>query len=206
MGGCEMYNAKKSAVFLVMLALVCGMFLGCSKKYVSNTSTPTGSVSESLNTNEQTEKQVGTSREETIRVESPKVESHNNLEDDTSKTDSSDLDLWLGTYSFSEYVPEDQNMFYGISISKEGENYYSQISIDGFQTMKRLKAQVLGDENSVDLVFEEYLPDNVFEPYDKGDVLLSFKRENGEIHTYWGKIQPIVESNAESGRVYFTKE
>ena len=50
-----------------------------------------------------------------------------------------------------------------IKIYKENNEYYGDISIDGFQTMKRIRTKAVGDKNSVNLVFDTYLPDNVGE-------------------------------------------
>lgn len=116
---------------------------------------------------------------------------------------SQSLDSWIGDYSFSEFVPPDQNMFYSISIFKENDRYFAEINIDGFQTMERLKAEVEGGENSVKFIFSEYLPDNMLEPYKVGDILLRFEREKLGINTFWGKISPIDEKNSQSGKVYF---
>lgn len=120
-----------------------------------------------------------------------------------SITASQSLDSWVADYSFSEFVPPDQNMFYSISVFKENDSYYAEINIDGFQTTQRLKAEVEGDENSVKFIFSKYLEDNRFEPYKKGEILLSFEREKSDLNTFWGKITPIDKNNSESGGIYF---
>jgi len=43
------------------------------------------------------------------------------------------------------------------------------------------------------------------ELYETGDVLLTLSRENEQILTYWGKLEPVIIENQESGKVYFTK-
>ncbi|MDP4095063.1 MAG: DUF5991 domain-containing protein, partial [Bacillota bacterium] len=83
---------------------------------------------------------------------------------------------------------------------------YAQISIDGFQTLKRLQAKAYGDENRIKFTFDKYLQDNVQEPYKKGDTLLSLEKTNSAILTTWGKIQPMLESNAKSHKTCFSKE
>ena len=123
-----------------------------------------------------------------------------------SNSAGSSMQLWVGNYTFSEFVPPDQNMFYGISIIKEDDGYYTEISIDGFQTVGRLKAKVEGDRNSINLIFNEYLPDNMSEPYKVGEVLLSFERKNSELITFWGKIRPIDQINTKSESVCFKVE
>ncbi|KNY25863.1 DUF5991 domain-containing protein [Pseudobacteroides cellulosolvens] len=119
------------------------------------------------------------------------------------KSDDSLLETWVGNYSFSEFVPPDQNMFYGISIYKEEGNYYADISIDGFQTIERLRAKVDGDKNSIKLRFDKYLPDNRFQPYEVGDILLSFEKSGSDLNTLWGKIEPIDKNDKKSGSPYF---
>jgi len=76
--------------------------------------------------------------------------------------------------------------------------------IDGYQTLERNLARVIGDENSIRFEFLDYLPENMYEPYKKGDILLQFKKENSKIITIWGKIGPLLLENRKPG-VYFEK-
>jgi hypothetical protein len=122
-----------------------------------------------------------------------------------TKMNSIDLESWIGNYSFSECAPPNQNMFYSISVYKENSNYYAKIEIDGFQTLQRLQAIVEGDKNRIKLLFYKYLPDNTFEPYSKGDVLLSFKKNNSKLYTAWRKIEPLLLKN-KTENVYFEKD
>jgi len=74
------------------------------------------------------------------------------------KAESSYLESWIGDYKFSESVPSLNGvtniaLFYGISICKENESYFARINVDGYQTLKRLKAKIEGDENSIRLIF-----------------------------------------------------
>ncbi len=117
----------------------------------------------------------------------------------------SSLESWVGNYTFSEFVPPDENMFYSVSLYKENNNYYANISIDGFQTLIRLKAKVNGDANSINLVFDKYLPDNMYNSYNEGDILIAFKKTDAGIGTYWGKMTPIDEKNKEDG-IYFERQ
>lgn len=116
------------------------------------------------------------------------------------------MDSWIGEYGFNEFAPPNQNMFYSISIDKNKNDYYADISIFGFQTNIRIQAKIVGDENFINLLFNKYLPDNVYEPYEKGDVLLSFKKSDEEIYTYWGEIRPMIKKNYKSGEIYFLKK
>ncbi|WP_088834056.1 DUF5991 domain-containing protein [Paenibacillus tyrfis] len=118
---------------------------------------------------------------------------------------SSPMESWVGEYEFSEYAPPDQNRFYRISIYKEDKSYYATIDIDGFQTMERLQAQVEGDGKGIKIIFEKYLPDNLWEPYSPGDVLLRLEKTDSALNTFWGKIHPMLKDHAESGKTYFEK-
>lgn len=116
--------------------------------------------------------------------------------------EASSLETWVGEYSFSEYAPPDQNMFYSITIYYKDNNYFAKISIDGFQTLERLLAKVSGDVNFIKLKFQEYLPDNVFESYKKGDILISFEKRDSKLITNWGKIQPLLLENYKAGEYF----
>ncbi|PUA37040.1 hypothetical protein C8Z91_22085 [Paenibacillus elgii] len=116
---------------------------------------------------------------------------------------SSPLESWVGEYEFSEYAPPDQNRFYRISIYKEDKSYYATIDIDGFQTMVRLQGQVEGDGKAVKIIFDKYLPDNLWEPYSPGDVLLRLEKTDSALNTFWEKIHPMLKDHDESGKTYF---
>jgi hypothetical protein len=121
-------------------------------------------------------------------------------------SDSRSLDSWVGYYTFIEFYPPDQSIAYGIQICKEKNNYYAEIGILGFQTQNSLLAKVSGDNNSIKLVFEKYLPENGLELYKQGDILLSFEKKDTKLITSWSKIGPMIESNKKSGENYFEIE
>ena len=114
----------------------------------------------------------------------------------------SSLETWIGEYSFSEYAPPNQNMFYLVTIYSEGNNFFAQFSIDGFQRIERLSAKVSGDSNSIYFEFLTYLPDNMLEPYEEGDILLSFKKTDSKLITSWEKLQPLLFENREAGEYF----
>ena len=114
------------------------------------------------------------------------------------------LDTWIGTYTFGESGPEDSLivMEYGIIIYRENGGYFATINIDGYQTMTRIKAKVTGNQNSIDFIFEEYLPDNIFEPYNNGDKLLGFERKDGGFITHWHKMTLRLTEESLSGEFF----
>ncbi|XOK63212.1 DUF5991 domain-containing protein [Paenibacillus elgii] len=131
------------------------------------------------------------------------VPSGNKPEEVKPATASSPLESWVGEYEFSEYAPPDQNRFYQIKIFKEDKSYYATIDIDGFQTMERLQAKVEGDGKAIKIIFDKYLPDNLWEPYSPGDVLLRLEKTDSALNTFWEKIQPMLKDDGESGKTYF---
>lgn len=83
-------------------------------------------------------------------------------------------------------------MFYSLSIYKENDYYYSELYIFGFQTNQHILAKVTGNQDFINLRFKDYFPDNVFETYEKGEILLSLKKDDTELITYWGELQPML--------------
>jgi hypothetical protein len=112
----------------------------------------------------------------------------------------SSADAWIGEYEFFEYIPaSDENNYvawpwsYSIRIYKKDKDCMAIMSNDGFQMVDRYRMRIVGDENEISFVFEEYLPGNMFEPFKKGDLLLRFVRSGDEIHTVWQEKQPNTE-------------
>ncbi len=114
----------------------------------------------------------------------------------------------VGSYSFYEFAPPNQNMNYLITIEQE-DDLYAYIKIDGFQTLLRMKAKVLSSNDEIILEFYEHYVDEVgntsmWEVCSKGDILLTLKRKNDILITEWREIQPLLIANEEPGQ-YFTK-
>lgn len=180
-----MHITTRRVVSIVIFALTYGLIVGCVDEGSSSSILTTGVVSDRENS---LDKPVDA---QTINNSSKEI---------------ANLESWIGSFVFTEYAPPDQNMFYSLSISKEGTDYYATISIDGFQTLVRLRGKVVGDANWIQVRFDQYLPDNQFETYEIGDQLLRLDKKNAEIYTTWGKLQPMLEDNTKSDRVYFQME
>jgi hypothetical protein len=117
---------------------------------------------------------------------------------------SESLEQWIGAYWFSETNADNHELRYEISIYKKDDAYLAHFYIFGFRTMNEFQASVYGKEASADLVFEEYVNDNYSEPFKKGDLLLTLKKDNGKLLTDWSKIQPMLQEN-ESDEEHFQK-
>ena len=114
-----------------------------------------------------------------------------------------ELQTWEGILKYSEFVSPDQNMIYTIEIHKENNEYYGDISIDGFQTKQRIRTKAVGDKAAINLVFENYLPGNVQEAYGEGEILLKLERKDSKVYTTWLCLKPILSENKEIEGVYF---
>lgn len=185
---------NNTVTILLTGAILCGLLSGCSKSGTPLSQPSTSKLEASTTINPLVLPSAAASKPENEKA-------NNNLSNyKTTKSDS--LKSWIGDYKFSESAPPDENMFYAISIYKDNENYYAKINIDGFQTIKRLLAKASGDKDSIKLTFDKYLPDNAMKPYKEGDTLLTLEKRNSEVHTTWGKIEPMIKENTKPG-VYF---
>ena len=125
------------------------------------------------------------------------------------KNSNVELNEWIGEYKFEEATsgPPPMVMSYEIEIYEEEEEYFAEIKQMGQTTMAHIKAEVQGNKDEIYLLFSDYLPDNVWGPLcEKGDILIKFTKEKGELCTYWGIISPLLYENEEAGKVYFIKE
>lgn len=125
------------------------------------------------------------------------------------QTHEDDLITWLGEYTFNEnfsdpnYAP--MVMDYNIKIYNEGGIYYADLEIVGQTTWIHVKANVYGDAEWISLVNYQELPDNMTFNAKSNVVMISFRKKNENIYTYWGEIEPMLIENAESGKNYFVK-
>jgi hypothetical protein len=114
-----------------------------------------------------------------------------------------ELQTWEGVLKYSEFASPDQNVIYTIEIHKENNEFYGDISIDGFQTKQRIRTKAVGDKTAIYLVFESYLPSNIQETYGEGDILLKLERKDSKVYTTWFILKPILLENKDNQGVYF---
>lgn len=129
-------------------------------------------------------------------------------ETDIPKSKEDGLLSWTGNYVFSESSSEvgfaPMVMDYSINIYSIDNIFYANIEIVGQSTWAVIKAKVYGNKEWISLVFLEDLQDNKTFAGKPNDVLLSFRKEETDILTYWGKIEPMLYENEVSGNLYFT--
>lgn len=121
------------------------------------------------------------------------------------------LDSWVGDYIFLEYInAKDYNKFYEVFISKENNNYNAKIKTSDERegVYSYIQAEIQGDANHIDFIFNDYLPDetNTNKPYNLGDNLLSFIKTDAGVSTHWGKIVPTNDINKVDGTYFKTRE
>lgn len=121
---------------------------------------------------------------------------------------------WLGSYVFDEDGGKTAGgtaifISHQIDISEADDGLIATIQSNGYQTSKELLCTTKTQGGKLLIYFESYGENNVLEPYEKGDLLLTLERKTvknkTEILTYWGKFEPIVPKNEKTGKVYFTK-
>ena len=70
------------------------------------------------------------------------------------------------------------------------------------------RAKVCGNEERIELIFEQYSPGDVSSTayFDEGDLLLSFEKEGEKLFTVWGEMKPALLQNEPDGNIYFVKK
>lgn len=121
---------------------------------------------------------------------------------------------WLGSYSFDEDGGKNAGgtaifVAHQIEVIESDDGLLAMIQSNGYQTSKDLICTTRIEGTRLLVYFDSYGENNVFEPYEKGDLLLTLERKTvrnkTEILTYWGKFTPIVPKNEKTGKVYFQK-
>ena len=121
---------------------------------------------------------------------------------------------WLGSYSFDEDGGRNAGgtaifIAHQMDIVESDDGLIATIQSNGYQTSKDLVCTTRIEGNKLLIYFDSYGENNVFEPYEKGDLLLTLERRTvkgkAELLTFWGKFQPAIAKNEKTGRVYFQK-
>lgn len=118
----------------------------------------------------------------------------------------STIEDWVGNYRFEE-GDTGMSWEYNLSIKKENNKVIAYIYLDGYMKMIRIKAETVGNSNNINLIFDDYLTDNIGKLHgvSKGDCLLTMKRNNDIIYTYWGVLEPELDDNRKNGEIYFAQ-
>ena len=121
---------------------------------------------------------------------------------------------WLGSYTFDEDGGKNAGgsaifIAHQIDVREADDGLIAMIQSNGYQTSKDLICTTKIDGNKLLIYFDSYGENNLFEPYEKGDLLLTLERRTvkgkTELLTFWAKFTPIVTKNEKTGKVYFIK-
>lgn len=121
---------------------------------------------------------------------------------------------WLGVYEFNEDGGKNAGgtaifVMHRLEIMTSDDGLIATLESNGYQTSKDLLCRVKVKGEKAYIYFEGYGENNVFESYEKGQLMLTLenKREGAKstLLTYWGVFKPIVPKNEKSGKIYFKK-
>lgn len=121
---------------------------------------------------------------------------------------------WLGKYEFYEDGGRNAGgtkifVTHELEIRQAENVLLATLRSNGYQTSKDLNcvAKAVGDR--LEIYFDSYGEDNLFESYEQGDLLLTLEKKQvrgkAETLTFWNKFQPIIPKNETPGKVYFKK-
>lgn len=118
----------------------------------------------------------------------------------------SDLSNWVGKYSFFENPSPNICREYELTINTDEIGYSAYVFLEGHLTYINAIADIVGNEEQIDIVMKEYVPDmDSGEPYKIGEILFTLRYEEDELITEWGEITPFIKEHEVPG-FYFEKE
>ncbi len=121
---------------------------------------------------------------------------------------------WVGTYTFDEDGGRNAGgtpifIVHELFVMETDDGLRATLKSNGYQTSKDLNCTAKVKGSKLEIYFESYGEDNVFETYAPGDLLLTLEKKTGkgksELLTWWGKFTPIVPEKPKTGRVFFTR-
>ena len=121
---------------------------------------------------------------------------------------------WVGSYTFDEDGGRNAGgtaifISHELMIMETDDGLIAHLESNGYQTSKELNCTAKVSGGRLEIYFDSYGENNIFETYEKGDLLLTLERRavkgKQELMTFWGKFTPIVPKNEKTGKSYFVK-
>lgn len=121
---------------------------------------------------------------------------------------------WVGTYTAEENGGKNAGgtaifISHELIVIDADDGLIATIKSNGYQTSKDLVCKAKVNGTKLEIYFESYGEDNVFESYKPGDLLLTLEKKTvkgkPQILTNWGKFTPIIPEKPKSGIVFFVK-
>lgn len=124
-----------------------------------------------------------------------------NIEEaDFYSDESKSLESWLGCYAHRGNLPKEQDSYNGyVSINfiiyQEAEEYFGYLNMNGVDNTysdfyERILVEIQGTQDMIQVFFAESFSDekergNIFDTYQKGELLFSLRKEGDSILTVW---------------------
>lgn len=109
----------------------------------------------------------------------------------------------IGNYSYDEYAPPDEGWVYDLEMYQEGNQLKAKLNIDGFQTLTRILADVVKNNDNLNIIFNSYGPDNMYSSFKTGDRIFSLeKTSDSSYKILWDKMQPQVPADLSSNNEF----
>lgn len=121
---------------------------------------------------------------------------------------------WAGVYSFDEDGGKNAGgtaifIVHELIVMETDDGLRATLKSNGYQTSRDLNCTAKVRRNKLDIYFDSYGDDNVFEPYSRGDLMLTLEKKatggRTEILTWWGKFTPIIPDKPKTGKVFFSR-
>ena len=120
---------------------------------------------------------------------------------------------WQGTYEFTEVGGKTTGgsvivVTHQLKVFEKAGGLGATLTSNGYQTSTDLNCSVKIEGRKLQVYFESYGKDNMFNLVEKGDLLLTLERTTvrgkSAVVTHWGTVRPIMPRHEKPGR-YFTK-
>ena len=123
----------------------------------------------------------------------------------------SELKAWKGDYLYEE-EPVEANADYSmakvwyLTISEQEGMFIGNLEVNGQQTALKIKTQIEGDQNHIQVKFMQGLEGFGSEDFKSGDTLFTLqKNKAGDIFTIWQKLEPRLSEKYQNGQEFFIK-
>ena len=117
---------------------------------------------------------------------------------------------WKGSYVFTEDGGKNAGgsallITHQVDVIEGGDGLAASIQSNGYQTSADLVCSAKVQGAKLLFYFESYGENNMFEPYEQGDLLFTLERKGKTLVTHWGKFSASIPKNQKSGKIYFEK-
>lgn len=120
---------------------------------------------------------------------------------------------WVGMYTAEEDGGKNAGtaifITHELNVIDADDGLIATLKSNGYQTSKDIVCKAKVNGKKLELYFESYGEDNVFESYKPGDLLLTLETKvvkgKQQLLTNWGKFTPIIPEKPKSGIVFFVK-